>query len=348
MKVKRIVRFFTALIFILLFSTANISSAYQHSVPDTLTIICRKEDIVLSDMNWKIYKVAEITSRDNFEVVNEFKKYPVSLADHSVSSLKAAASQFETYTITDNIKPLNSGKTDSKGELQFSNLDFGLYLITGSSIVIDDMAYVPVPSLVQLTDEYYTETKWTYDLTSIPKMRVLAASTYKTSYSVEKKWINDNDTLRPKSITAVLCRNGVSYDSAILNQKNNWKYTWDNLPQNAEWSVKEQSVPSAYSVTYDVGENSVTIVNTYNEKISTTSPDTSESSAQNTTYISNISDTNGNASHHYINAGNTSSSGSVKLPQTGMMLWPIPVLGISGIIIFIVGWILYKRSKNER
>ena len=70
MKVKRIVRFFTALIFILLFSTSNISSAYQHSVPDTLTIICRKEDIVLSDMNWKIYKVAEITSRDNFEVVN--------------------------------------------------------------------------------------------------------------------------------------------------------------------------------------------------------------------------------------------------------------------------------------
>ncbi len=348
MKGKRTVKVFVALIFVFLFSAANIVSADEYSVPDTLTIICRKEGIVLSDMSWKIYKVAEITSRDNFEVVDEFKKYPVSLTDHSVSSLKTAASQFETYTITDNIEPLKSGKTDSKGELQFSNLDFGLYLITGSSIVIDEMAYVPVPSLVQLTDEYYTETKWTYDLTSIPKMRVLAASTYKTSYSVEKKWINDNDTLRPKNITAVLCRNGVSYASAVLNQKNNWKYTWDNLPQNAEWSVKEQSVPSDYSVTYDVGENSVTIINTYNEKTSTTSPDTSESGTQNTTYISNISGTNVNINHNYINAGNNNSSGSIKLPQTGMMLWPVPVLGISGIIIFIVGWILYKRSKNER
>ena len=107
-------------------------------------------------------------------------------------------------------------------------------------------------------------------------------------------------------------------------------------------------MPSDYSVTYDVGENSVTIINTYNEKTSTTSPDTSESGTQNTTYISNISGTNVNINHNYINAGNNNSSGSIKLPQTGMMLWPVPVLGISGIIIFIVGWILYKRSKNER
>lgn len=36
-----------------------------------------------------------------------------------------------------------------------------------------------------------------------------------------------------------------------------------------------------------------------------------------------------------------------KLPQTGMRLWPIPVLGISGIGLFVVGWILCFSRKHH-
>lgn len=36
-----------------------------------------------------------------------------------------------------------------------------------------------------------------------------------------------------------------------------------------------------------------------------------------------------------------------KIPQTGQVNWPIPVLAISGLILFSVGWLLRKSKKND-
>lgn len=39
---------------------------------------------------------------------------------------------------------------------------------------------------------------------------------------------------------------------------------------------------------------------------------------------------------------------SEKLPQTGMLMWPIPVLGAAGIALFALGWILcFSGKKHE-
>jgi hypothetical protein len=39
----------------------------------------------------------------------------------------------------------------------------------------------------------------------------------------------------------------------------------------------------------------------------------------------------------------SSSSGTGTLPQTGMLLWPIPVLAIAGMVLFVIGWILHRK-----
>lgn len=36
-----------------------------------------------------------------------------------------------------------------------------------------------------------------------------------------------------------------------------------------------------------------------------------------------------------------------KLPQTGMLMWPIPVLTGIGLLLFLVGWALNKRESDE-
>lgn len=39
-----------------------------------------------------------------------------------------------------------------------------------------------------------------------------------------------------------------------------------------------------------------------------------------------------------------------KLPQTGQLNWPVPLLAVTGMILFTMGWMLYaagKREKNE-
>lgn len=36
-----------------------------------------------------------------------------------------------------------------------------------------------------------------------------------------------------------------------------------------------------------------------------------------------------------------------KLPQTGQLKWPIPVLSIAGVVIFSIGWMMRKEDKSE-
>ena len=40
------------------------------------------------------------------------------------------------------------------------------------------------------------------------------------------------------------------------------------------------------------------------------------------------------------------SGGHSKLPQTGQLNWPVPVLAVSGLVIFSLGWLL-TRDKHE-
>ena len=97
------------------------------------------------------------------------------------------------------------------------------------------------------------------------------------SISVEKKWedVNNQDGKRPTEIKVQLYRNNEEYgDSIALNSDNNWKYKWDNLLKDYEYTVKElngnnikvengSKYDENYTATYVVEENNTTITNTY-------------------------------------------------------------------------------------
>ena len=321
---KKIKMCFTAIIFVIL-SFSGI--AYAESA-DTLTVICRKEDVVLSNMNWKIYRVADITNGGDYRINDIFGKYNISFEKSSVSSLQEAAAKYETYTILDNLKPLDQGATDSNGQVVFSGLEVGLYLLIGDPVRVNELAYVPMPSLIDLSDSDGEGTSWTYDLTALPKLKVLPANDLiKSKYNVVKKWVNDTEGIRPEYVTAVLYRNGVEFDSAVLNDDNNWEHTWSNLPATADWSIKEKEIPFGYEVTYEESEQTVTIVNDYKENPTDSSDDRNDKSS---------------------GSSGEGQSNAEKLPQTGLLLWPVLALAVAGIILFTAGYIVYKRGKNEK
>ena len=104
-------------------------------------------------------------------------------------------------------------------------------------------------------------------------------TTDKTSVEVEKVWAdnNDQDKIRPTSITVQLKAGDANYgDPVVLNEGNNWKYTWSNLEKNAngvaiEYSVDEVSVPTGYTKTVEANNTKTkyTITNTHTtDKIS--------------------------------------------------------------------------------
>jgi pilin isopeptide linkage protein len=92
------------------------------------------------------------------------------------------------------------------------------------------------------------------------------------SVSVSKVWddADDQDGLRPDSVTVQLYANGTaSGDAVVLNSDNGWSNTWVNLDKYANdqqiiYSVEETSVPSGYTASYSGDASSgFTITNTH-------------------------------------------------------------------------------------
>ena len=135
-------------------------------------------------------------------------------------------------------------------------------------------------------------------------------------YTVQKVWEDKGyETKRPASIDVVLLKNGVEYNTQTLNEANGWKYTWTDLDGEATWEIKEKSVPAGYEVKTSLENYTVTMTNTYNPENKTTPP-----------------------------SGTTKKTG--KLPQTGMLWWPVPVLGCAGLLLILLG--LVRKNKRRR
>lgn len=79
----------------------------------------------------------------------------------------------------------------------------------------------------------------------------------KTEISGSKTWDDNNnqDGIRPDSITIHLFANGSEVDSRTVTEKQNWSWTFDELPK------KEKGVDIVYTITEDPVEGYTTIVN---------------------------------------------------------------------------------------
>ncbi len=122
-----------------------------------------------------------------------------------------------------------------------------------------------------------------------------------TSVSGTKMWEdgNDKDGIRPDSVQVQLLANGKTVGDAVtLNEANQWKNTWTNLPKYANgkeivYSVEEVEVPSGYSVSYsgNVQEGFVVTNKHTPEKTSPTTPSATPTDTPTTTPPTTPTDT---------------------------------------------------------
>jgi len=79
---------------------------------------------------------------------------------------------------------------------------------------------------------------------------------------VNKVWKDKNSSKRPESVTMNLLQDGKVYDSIMLNNANDWKYTWKGLQAKHEYTVVEANVPGNYTALVDRENNDYTVTNT--------------------------------------------------------------------------------------
>ncbi len=236
----------------------------QNNNSKSLTLVCVSDDTILSGMEWKLYKVGErINSNRNFTQTGDFASFQINFSRLTEERVNEAAQTFQSYAIANNIAPLREGITDENGEVTFTELDAGLYLVTGKILKVDNHYYVPTTALIEIKED---DQNLKYN--AYPKFEYEVANSEVHDYIVEKKWIGDDNNLskRPVSITVDIYRNEEYYDTVILNEENNWKYQWSEQDTVSSWIVFEREIPANYEVEIKYDSSHYSIANYYSEE----------------------------------------------------------------------------------
>lgn len=181
------------------------------------------------------------------------------------------------------------------------SLPAGIYLAIGQPLESAGVVYKCAPFLVSLT----TGQKVAYPKAVTPEEFI--------DITVMKIWNDNNDAAdkRTEEVRIELLLDGEVFETVVLNEENDWMYTFTKVPGASDWDAREIDVPEGYEVSVEsemAAEGKLLefeIINTY--KVVTERPS--------------------------------------RLPQTGMLNWPVPVLAGAGLVCFMIGW--GKRQKDE-
>ena len=233
----------------------------------SITIIDKTyEGKLLENINVKLYKVADFTDNSRSEIVmkDAFKDFELDI-DKLVSSdaLEESARLCESFIREHSIKPLATTITDENGKAVFSDISDGIYLVMQSQVNYDEYTVTSVPFYVQVpfVDK---DGNVNYQVTTYPKNEVVYPEDM-DELSVIKIWKDNNnkDKMRPDYIEVGLYGNGQLKETVVLNNLNNWSYTWSDLSKDVVWNVEEINVPDNYRMTSERNQNHITITNEF-------------------------------------------------------------------------------------
>lgn len=290
----------------------------------------------------QLYRVADISPQGLYSLTEQFRRYPVIVNGLEPTGWRILADTLAAYAARDDIKPLGEQETDSMGNVQFSNLEVGLYLVKGQSCRLAGKAWTFEPFLVSLPSQSATG-QWLYTVHAAPKGESSGndggGSGDNCSYTVQKLWQDAGQELeRPASVTVQLLKDGTVYDTVQLTADNNWRFTWTGLSNDGLWQLAEQEV-SGYTVTVERQGAVFAVTNSRTQEPLADKPAAEEPETK-----TDEPEANGDTELPDDNApkGNTEPK-AAKLPQTGVLWWPVPVLAGGGLLCYLIGW---KKSRG--
>ncbi len=213
-------------------------------------------------VSFRLYKIGEFDSRNNFVVSEKFEEYSVNFRN------SGSAGTLLKYIERDHIAPSQTAVTDGSCTAYFEGVESGYYLIEGDSFSDGEYVYTAQPVLLTVYEngDYYLDVTGKYEANSV------SGGGEKNSVSVLKVWSGGTGA---ESVTVQLLRDGEVYEEVLLNSGNNWRYTWSGLG-SGDWQAVEKEVPEGYKVSIEKDGTVFVLTNTYE-------PDTAEPPTEVTT-----------------------------------------------------------------
>lgn len=295
--------------------TRNLSVKAAEPADDVKRTISIQYD--LSDVNFSVYKIADLKDGHNFSLSSDFSSYPVDLTDLTSEKLSTIANTMQGYILKDGKKPILTASTGSDKKLSFnvSSYGNGIYVILGETVTRDNVRYIPQAAITEMPCSdgedgitYTASMEIKYTKEEIP------VTPETTSKKVIKVWEDDSNAskARPDKIVVDLLQDGKVYKEETLSASNNWSYSWGKLESGHTYTVVEKSKVSNYTVKAEDSGNTTVLTNTYNP------PKTPPV---------------------------TPPHEDTKIPQTGAQWALVVILAGAGIILMAIG---FSRRRSSR
>ena len=242
---------------------AHVNIAHAEEQTGSLTLWCVKDDDIVSNMHWQIYRVGH-RSEDDYIFEGEFAGYRATLGDRTkpmlewdTNTVASAGEALKYKTIVDKIPFLDEGKTNEQGSVTFDGLTDGLYLVWGDVLKVGQTTYIPSAIFFEMRGEDAAV------LNAYPKIVLYTLGEEDVNYSVRKVWQNDaaQPWNRAVSIIVERYRDNAYYDTITLSEANDWTYEWTD-EDGHEWFTYEKVIPPHYTVSYEDNHKQYLIVNT--------------------------------------------------------------------------------------
>ena len=328
------------------------------SVPGDLSLVYKCEEyegsssaVAISGAQISIYKVADINEKGEFTLLspyNDISNFPVTDINKIMSqdTWKEVSSSVAGYIYQNGVSPSYTVTTDGNGLAHFTGIDLGLYFVGNVTRQLDDCIYsfssflISVPGL-DANDEWVNPV---YEVIGLVKCsRVYLPK--EVTYELLKTW-NDAgyESYRPSSITVIIYCDGNMFSEVTLGSSNNWRYTW-SYEEGHEWTFAEIINGSlSYTNSLTSSGNTFRLTNTYAPP--ETPPDTPDN-PDNPPGTPDEPEEPGLPSLPEVLGAIRDLPevlGARRLPQTGQLWWPVPILLIVGAIFMIKG--IRTNAKN--
>ncbi len=262
---KGIIRAFCIIICMCIFlSPVSVLAADEKC---SLTLTYSKDDVVFSDLEIKIYLIADV----ELSLIEPFCDYPVDIVNiRSQTEWNNVSQTLKGYIKADGIEPCAVQITDAEGCVTFTDLDKGLYLVEGVSVEKEGSTYTFHDFMIMLPSE--DDAGSDNDVVAKPKSVEATPEKGERTYTVMKLWKDDGSEVRPASVTVDIFKNAVLEETVILDSECNWSYSFVCDDPESDWTVVERNVPEGYTVTVSEKGTTFAVVNTLSEDDDTAPP----------------------------------------------------------------------------
>lgn len=256
--------------------------------------------------------------------------------------------------------PMRTVTTNRNGVAVFDDLPVGLYLVTGDPYTVtkaNGEVWDCEPSAYFVCLPYWTDQsgrgeEWVYDLVvNGAKKDEFPHET--VSRRVIKIWSSGT---RREPVTVELLRNGRVVDTVELSSRNNWRYEWTDLEPGYRWEVLERSGPYQVSIsqtggTYRIVNSTALPPQTDRDDNPPTTPTTPDIPLEDPEVPLNQNpnvDPDLDPDHDPDDEIELDDEDVplARLPQTGQLWWPVPLLALGGMFLFLLGWGWHRREES--